>query len=105
MNTVPAVMNSKASGTKYWEPPLKFYKHIITTYHDKSPILIITENHSPSAQGTGGNPVVEALLAWRPSQIIMKHPASLMNDLGAALGQCTVPCACIPLPEYACASG
>ena len=82
------VMNSKASGSKYWEPPLKFYKHIIRKYHNDAPILIITEKHIPSADGTGGNPVVEALLAWRPKQI-MFPPAHLLNDLGAALG--TVP--------------
>ena len=77
------VMREKP-GVKYSQPPLEFYKYVITTFHNDSPIIICTEVHAAADGKTGGNPVVEALLRWRPS--ILFPDNGLRFDAGVVLG-------------------
>ena len=70
------------SGIGATQPPLGFYKYIITKYHSRSNISICTEAHARADGQTGGNPVVEALLRWRPSILF----PDLRQDAGVVLG-------------------
>lgn len=71
-------------GVKYWQPPLAYYKYIVETFHPTSPIYICTEIHKPADGITGGNPVVDELLKWRPD---IKFPeADLKGDVATLLG-------------------
>lgn len=64
---------------------LAYYKYIIETFHPSDPVHICTENHGAADGKAGGNPVVAALLAWRPAQITMP-PGSLADDAAILLG-------------------
>eukprot|EP00040_Diaphanoeca_grandis_P032931 m.200393 g.200393 ORF g.200393 m.200393 type:complete len:455 (+) comp32768_c0_seq1:442-1806(+) len=74
---------TKKRGVKYWQPPLKFYKYIITRFHRDSPIIICTEIHDTADGVVGGNPVVEELLKWRPT--IQFDIADLESDVATLL--------------------
>lgn len=71
-------------GVKYWQPPLAYYKYIVETFHPTSPIYICTEIHEPADGVTGGNPVVDELLKWRPDIIFPN--ADLKGDVATLLG-------------------
>ena len=71
-------------GVKYWQPPLKYYKYIIDTFHPTDDIVLATEEHGAADGVVGGNPVVEQLLRWRPS--IRFPPADFRGDVSTLLG-------------------
>ena len=60
------------------------YQHIIERYHSTSAILICTEAHGLANGKAGGNPVVAALLKWRPSILFPK--GDLAQDAATILG-------------------
>lgn len=70
------------------QPPLAIYKRVISTYHDTDPVIICTERGSAVADGkAGGNPVVGALLRWRPNQIRLSGSnPSAAHDAAVILG-------------------
>eukprot|EP00041_Stephanoeca_diplocostata_P030653 m.934083 g.934083 ORF g.934083 m.934083 type:complete len:454 (-) comp23797_c0_seq2:1503-2864(-) len=72
-------------GVKYWQPPLKFYKYIIETFHQSSNnIYMCTEEHGAADGVVGGNPVVHELLQWRPD--IIFPPSDFHRDVATLLG-------------------
>lgn len=71
-------------GVKFWQPGLAYYKRIIEAYHPNSPIRLITAEHGAADGKTGGNPVVKALLRWRPS--IVCREENLATDMAIILG-------------------
>lgn len=63
-------------------------RYIIETFHPHDDIVIATEEHGPADGATGGNPVVEQLLRWRPS--IRFPPADFRGDVATLLGARTL---------------
>lgn len=66
------------------QPPVKYYKYIIETFHPDADVVIATEEHGLADGTAGGNPIVQELLNWRPS--IRMPPANFHADVATVLG-------------------